>query len=118
MRSTMGKKIWLPMHSRNFGSDKVVLTYVRPPLHVSWGETLHSKHLARFGGKSYGHRDFKRETERKKKTRTRTRKPSLSFDLNLMSTLTWKTEKELKREILNNVDQFHWKKNIKILQRR
>ena len=34
-----------------------------------------------------------------------------------MSTLTWKTEKELKREILNNGDQFHWKKNIKILQR-
>ena len=54
------------MHSRNFGSDKIVLTYVRPPLHVSWGETLYFKHPARLGGKSHGHRDFKRETERKK----------------------------------------------------
>ena len=53
------------MHSRNFGFDKIVLTYVRPPLHVSRGETLHFKHPARFGGKSHGHRDFKRETERK-----------------------------------------------------
>ena len=53
------------MHSRNFGSDKIVLTYVRPPLHVSRGETLHFKHPAFFCGKSHGHRDFKRETERK-----------------------------------------------------
>ena len=56
-----------------------------------------------------------RERQREKTTTT-TRKPSLSFDWILMSTLTWKTEKELKREILNNGDQFHWKKNIKILQ--
>ena len=65
-RSTMSKKIWLSMHSRNFGSDKIVLTYVRPPLLLSRGETLHFKHPAFFCGKSHGHRDFKRETERKK----------------------------------------------------
>ena len=53
------------MRSRNFSFDKLVRTYVRPPLHVSRGETLHFKHPARFGGKSHGHRDFKRETERK-----------------------------------------------------
>ena len=35
------------MHLRNFGSDKIVRTYGRPPLHVSWGETLHFKHPAR-----------------------------------------------------------------------
>ena len=53
------------MRSRNFSFDKIVRTCVRPPLHVSRGETLHFKHPTRFGGKSHGHRDFKRETERK-----------------------------------------------------
>ena len=65
LRRTMGKKIWLSMRSRNFSFDKIVRTYVHPPLHVSRGETLHFKHPARFGDKSHGHRDFKRETERK-----------------------------------------------------
>ena len=37
-RSIMGKKIWSSTHPRNFGSDKVVRTYVSPHLHVSWGE--------------------------------------------------------------------------------
>ena len=32
----MGKKIWLSMHPRNFGSDKIVPRYVRPPLQVRW----------------------------------------------------------------------------------
>ena len=54
------------MRSRNFSFDKIVRTYVRPPLHVSRGETLHFKHPAFFCGKSHGHRDFKRETGRKK----------------------------------------------------
>ena len=34
-RSTMGKKLWLSRHPRNFGSDKIVRTYIRPPLHVA-----------------------------------------------------------------------------------
>ena len=29
-RSTIGEKIWLSMHPRNFGSDKIVRTYVHP----------------------------------------------------------------------------------------
>ena len=31
-----------------------------------------------------------------------------------MSKLTWITGKELEREINNNGDKFHWKKNMKI----
>ena len=34
-RSTMGKKFWLSRHPRNFGSDKIVRTYILPPLHVA-----------------------------------------------------------------------------------
>ena len=45
----MGKKIWLSMHPRNFGSEKIVCAtnvrpYVRPPGHVSRGEVLHFKY--------------------------------------------------------------------------
>ena len=29
-QNTMGKKIWLSMHPRNFGPDKIVYLYVRP----------------------------------------------------------------------------------------
>ena len=39
------------MYPRNFGSYKIVPTYVRLPLHVTGGESLHFKHPARFGGK-------------------------------------------------------------------
>ena len=38
----MGKRIWLSMHSRKFGSDKIVRTYLRPPFHVSGCEMAHS----------------------------------------------------------------------------
>ena len=39
----MGKKIWLSMHPKNFGSEN--WSSVRcPPLHVSWGEILHFKY--------------------------------------------------------------------------
>ena len=34
-RSTIGKKFWLSRHPRNFVSDKIVRTYIRPPLHVA-----------------------------------------------------------------------------------
>ena len=33
--STMGTKIWLSMHSRNVGSDKIVCTSIHLLLHVS-----------------------------------------------------------------------------------
>ena len=36
----MGKKSWLSMHSRNFVSDKIVCTYLRPPLRVSGCDSL------------------------------------------------------------------------------
>ena len=43
-RSTIGKKIWLSMHPKNFGRDVIVRPSVRrsvrPPLHVSRGEIL------------------------------------------------------------------------------
>ena len=51
-RSTMGKRIWLSMNSGNFGSDKIVRTYIRTPFHVSWGKILHFKYPAHFSGKS------------------------------------------------------------------
>ena len=34
-------KIWLSVHPRNFGSDKIVRTYVRSPLYVSGCEMVH-----------------------------------------------------------------------------
>ena len=44
-------------------------------------------------------------------------KTSVSFhQMILMSTVTWITGKEIEREIYNNRDQFHWKKNEKIIQ--
>ena len=42
-RSTMGKKIRLSMHPRNFGPEKIVRTYVHPT-YVSRGKILHFKH--------------------------------------------------------------------------
>ena len=48
---------------------------------------------------------------REKKTTT---KPSLFFDLILMSILRWITEKELELEIKNEGDQFRWKGNMTI----
>ena len=37
----MGKKIWSSLLPGNFGSDKIVRSYVRPPLHVSGSEMGH-----------------------------------------------------------------------------
>ena len=44
-------------------------------------------------------------TPRHLEGKTTTTKPSLFFDLILMSRLTWKTEKELEREIKNKGDK-------------
>ena len=63
----MGKKLWLFMQPRNFSSDKIVRRYVHPPLHnISWGDILHFRQPACFGGKLHGHRDFKREKNNNK----------------------------------------------------
>ena len=88
----MGKKIWLSMYSRNFGSEKIVCTFVRPPLHVSRGEILHFKHPHVSAVNRLATRTFREE-------KIATTKLILSFDSILMSTLTWITEKELERGI-------------------
>ena len=49
------------------------------------------------------------------KEKKKTTRPILSFKFILMSTLTWITEKELKREIKNKGDQYRLKNNMKIL---
>ena len=49
-RSTMGKKICLSMHARNFGSDKILRSSVSMSTPSCWGEILHFKHPSRFGG--------------------------------------------------------------------
>jgi len=87
-RSTTGKKIWLSTHPlRNFGSKKIVGTYVckyvRKSTHswqpewcffMIWKFAFKAfKGPARFGGKSYGHHP---QASREKKNT----KPSLSFD--------------------------------------
>ena len=90
-QNTMGKKIWLSMHPRNFGSDKIVhmyiCTYNTPSCKP--GRNCAFQALAHFDRKLHGHPDF---YKKKKK------KPSLSFDYSiLMSTWTWITKKELAR---------------------
>ena len=59
-RSTIGKKIWLSMHPRNFGSDKIVRTeYVRtftPSCKPDGNFAFQVP--ARFGGKSHSHPYF------------------------------------------------------------
>ena len=106
----MGRKISLSMHPRNFGSEKIVRKrpYVRPPIGVSRGEILHFKYPRVSALNRIATRTFRYKT-------TTTTKTILSFDLILMSTLTWITEKELEREIKNKGDQFRWWNNIKIL---
>ena len=58
-----------------------------------------------FGGKSQSHLDFYRE---KKQQQSR-----VFSTLFLMSSLTWITEKELKRVIKNKRGEFRWKKDMK-----
>ena len=86
----MGKEIWLSMHPRHFGFEKIahVRPSVGPPLHVSRGEIFHFKYP--------GVNCITTRTFRDKKTTTT--KPILSFDLFLIFTLTRITEKELERE--------------------
>ena len=58
-RSTMGEKIWLSMHSMNFGTEKIVRTSVRtstPSCKQGWNFAFQV--TARFGGKLRRHPDF------------------------------------------------------------
>ena len=49
---------WNPDDTRRFGTHVTVVTYVRSRLHVTCSEFC-IQALARFGGKSHGHPDFK-----------------------------------------------------------
>jgi len=61
-RSTMGKKMWLSMLPRNFGSVKIVYMYdcmyVRPHLLCKPGWNVAFWAPAHFSCKSHGHPDF------------------------------------------------------------
>ena len=94
------------MKSRNFGSRKIVRTYVHT-LHVSRGEILYFKYPRVSAVNRIA-------TQSLRDNKITTTKPILSFDFILMSTLTWITEKELELEIRNKGDQFCWKINVKI----
>ena len=43
-QNTVGKKIWLSTHPRNFGSDKIISIYVCKYVR-RWGENLHFTHF-------------------------------------------------------------------------
>ena len=63
----MGKKNWLSMHPRNFGSDKIVPTYVctsTPSCKLGWNCAFRAPRA--FRRKLHGRPDFKREREKKK----------------------------------------------------
>ena len=83
----MGKKIGFSQH----------LPYVSPPL--QGGEILYFKYPRVSAVNRIATRTFR-------DNKTTTTEPILSFDLILMSTLTWITEEELQREIRNKGDQF------------
>ena len=55
----MGKKIWLSMHPRDFGSEKIVPTNVSTSTPSCAFEAPTS-----LGDKSHGHPDFKREQKK------------------------------------------------------
>ena len=94
------------MYSRHFGSEKIVCTFVRPPVHVSRGEILHFKHPHVSAVNRMATRTFREEKNSKTKL-------ILSFDSILMSILTWIAEKELER----GIKQIRRKKNMKIFYR-
>ena len=80
LRNTIGKKIW-------FWEKR---PYVRPRLPVSQDESLHLKRPCVLA--------LKRIASLTLEIQTTTTKPILYFDLILMSTLMWITEKELERD--------------------
>ena len=59
----MGKKFWLSRHPRNFGSDKIVRTYIRPTLHVAGVKFFILITPARFSGKSLCRETHKQRTK-------------------------------------------------------
>ena len=99
----MGKKIWLSMHPRNFGSEKIVCTtnvrpYVRPLGHVSRDEVLHFKYARVSAVNRIATWTFTDKKQQQQQSR--------SF------------LKELKRLIKNKGDQFRRENDTNILKRR
>ena len=96
-------KIQLSIHPRSFGSEKIVHSSIRkstPLCKLEWNFAFQAP--CSFQGEitwPSGLNEF-------------------FFPLNLISTLTWTTGKELERELNNNGDQLRWKKSIKVLQQR
>ena len=100
-----------PMHRKIL---IVAWPYVRPSVRTT-GIPMQNNSINRygkpkatrgfFGGKSQSHLDFYRE---KKQQQSR-----VFSTLFLMSSLTWITEKELKRVIKNKRGEFRWKKDMK-----
>ena len=97
-RTTMGKKIWLSMHPRNFGSEKIVHTSVNTStlnIIISRGEILHFMYPRVLVVNRIATRTFRDKTFCLKQQQRQQRR-FFFFDLILMSTLTWIAEKELK----------------------
>ena len=97
----MGKRIWLSMHPRNFGSDKIGRTYVLPH---AWVKFWISKKTAHFRGKSHGHP--KRDKNDKK--------AKSFFRLDFKAYID-KDNRERASVRDKKGDQLRWKKNMKIL---
>ena len=68
--------------------------YVRTPFHVSRGKILHFKQPRLFAVNRMATRTFREKKQQQSRI--------FFLDRILMSTLTWITEKDVEREIINN----------------
>ena len=104
----MGKKIWLLMHPRNFGSEKIV----RPPLHVSRGEILHFKYppvskVDRTVTRTFRGKKNNNEAKRERSSSFSLDKADSFFGLNFNVYIDVDNrERAREREIKNKRDQF------------
>ena len=83
----MGKKIWLSMDPRNFGSEKIVCTtnvrpYVRPPGHVSRGEVLQFKYARVSAVNRIATRTFTDEKQQQQQQRQQQQQSRFFLSLN------------------------------------
>ena len=87
------RSLTVSMHPRNVGSDKIVRKNVRPPLYVSLGEAVHFKHPCILVVNHMATWTFREKKQQHSWV--------WFFNLILMYTLTWITEKELELELKN-----------------
>ena len=76
-----------------------------------WGESLHFKHLARFGGKSHGRPRLLEKLNNNNNNNDNNKAESF-FRVNFDVFINVDTTQKLERE--KSWDQFSWKKNRKI----